>query len=69
MVPAKTPREIILTLRNATATAINQPDLNKRIRDLGYTIVGDQPEVFAEFLKADIEKWRMVVKQKGLSAD
>ena len=69
VVPAKTPREIILTLRNATATAINQPDLNKRIRDLGYTVVGDQPEVFAEFLKADIEKWRMVVKQKGLSAD
>lgn len=67
--PAKTPREIIMTLNKATVSAINQPDLAKRMRDLGYTIVGDAPEVFAEFIKADIEKWRKIVKQKGISAE
>lgn len=69
VVPAKTSRDIIMTLRNATAAAIHQPEQGKRMRDLGYTIVGDQPEVFAEFLKADVEKWRKVIRQKGLSAE
>ncbi len=67
--PAKTPREIINTLRNAVVAAINQPDLNKRMRDLGYTLIGDTPEEFAEFIKADIERWRKVVRQKNLSVD
>ena len=67
--PAKTPREIIAALNKAAVTAIQQPDLAKRMRDLGYTIIGDSPEAFAEFIKADIEKWRVVVKQKGITAD
>jgi hypothetical protein len=33
-----------------------------------HTIIGDQPEEFAEFIKADIEKWRKIVRQKGLTA-
>jgi hypothetical protein len=34
-----------------------------------YTTIGDQPEVFAEFIMADIDKWRAIVKQKGTGAD
>lgn len=67
--PAKTPRDIVNVLHKATVSAINLPDVARRMRDLGYTIVGDQPEVFAEFIKADIEKWRKIVRQKGLSAE
>lgn len=67
--PGKTPREIIVTLNKATVSAIHQPDLGKRMRDLGYTVIGDAPDVFAAFIKDDIEKWRKIVKQKGISAE
>lgn len=67
--PAKTPREIIVALHKATVTALQQPDLAKRMRDLGYTAIGDTPEEFGEFIKADIAKWRVIVKQKGISVD
>lgn len=67
--PAKTPREIITTLNKATVSALTQVDLARRMRDLGYTVIGDQPDVFAEFIKADIDKWRTVVRQKGISAE
>lgn len=30
--------------------------------------IGDRPEEFAAFIKADIEKWRKIVLQRGLSA-
>jgi len=69
VVPAKTAREIIATLRGAVMTALNRSDISKRMLDLGLTLVGDQPEEFAQFMKADIEKWRKIVRQKGLTAD
>ena len=69
MVPAKTPKEIIAAIHAAAVAGINRPDISARMRNLGYTIIGDQPEEFAEFIKADIEKWRKIVRQRGLSAE
>ena len=37
--------------------------------DLGYTVIGDQPEQFVEFINADIERWKKVVHQTGMTAD
>ena len=69
VVPAKTPRETIVSLRNAAIASLNRPDIGKRMRDLGLTLIGDQPEEFAQFIKADIEKWRKIVRQRGLTVD
>ena len=69
VVPAKTPKEMIAVLHAAAIAALKQPNINKRMLDLGLTPIGDQPEEFAEFIKADIEKWRKIVRQKGLTAD
>ena len=67
--PAKTPREIIAKIHAAAVATLNRPDINKRMRDLGFTIIGNRPDEFAEFMKADVEKWRKVVLEKGLTAD
>ncbi len=69
VVPAKTPKEIIAAIHAAAVAALNRPDITKRMQDLGLTPIGDQPGEFAEFIKADIEKWRKIVRQKGLTAD
>lgn len=69
VVPAKTPKEVIGVLRAAVISALKRADIAKRINDLGLTPIGDQPGEFAEFLKADIEKWRKIVRQRGLTAD
>jgi len=69
VVPANTPKEIIAKLHTAAVTALKRPDISKRMHDLGLTLVGDQPGEFAAFIKADIEKWRKIVRQKGITAD
>lgn len=69
VVPAKTPKEIIAVIHSAAITALKRPDISKRLHDLGLTPIGDQPAEFGEFLKADIEKWRKIVRQRGLTAD
>lgn len=69
VVPAKTPQETIARIHAAAVSALKRPEIGKRMRDLGFTPIGDQAGEFAAFIKADIEKWRKIVRQKGLTAD
>ena len=45
-----------MLLRNAALAALGNADIARRLTDLGYVVVGDQPEEFAAHIKADIEK-------------
>jgi tripartite-type tricarboxylate transporter receptor subunit TctC len=65
-VPAKTPNEIVMALNAAAVAVLKRPDVVKRMHDLGLTPVGDRPEAFSAFMKADIEKWRKLVQQRGI---
>ena len=69
VVPAKTPQETIARIHAAAVAALKRPEIGKRMRDLGLTPIGDQPEEFAQFIRTDIEKWRKIVRQKGLTVD
>ena len=42
----KTPREVVMAVRNAAAQAMNDAAISKRLADLGYVVVGDQPDEF-----------------------
>jgi tripartite-type tricarboxylate transporter receptor subunit TctC len=69
MVPAKTPKEIIATIREATVAALKRPDVSKRMQDIVVTPIGDPPEEFAEFIKSEIEKWGKIIRATGLTAN
>ncbi len=69
VVPAKTPQETIARIHAAAVAALKRPEIGKRMRDLGFTPIGDQPDEFAQFIRTDIEKWRKIVRQKGLTVD
>src|SRR5687768_1322592 len=43
MVPAKTPPDLIGVIRKAAIDGMNAPAVMKRLTDLGYVIIGDQP--------------------------
>ena len=67
--PAKTPPEIIAALNGSVVSGLKRPEIATRVRELGYAIVAGSPSEFAEFIRADIEKWRKIVQDKNLSAD
>ena len=62
MVPAKTPPEIIGNIRNAAVSGMNTPAVSKRLTDLGYVIIGDQPDEFAAYLRFEIASLAKVLK-------
>jgi tripartite-type tricarboxylate transporter receptor subunit TctC len=62
LVPAKTPRETIAAIRNASVSALNNPEVGRRLADLGYVSIGDQPEEFAAHIKAEIERLAKILR-------
>lgn len=69
MVPAKTPKEIIATIRNAAVSSLGNPEVAKRLADLGYIPVGDTPEEFGAHINAEIESLGKVLKGLKPSAN
>jgi tripartite-type tricarboxylate transporter receptor subunit TctC len=62
LVPAKTPREIIIPLRSAAVQVLNQPAVAQRLVELGYVSYGTTPEEFGVYLKSEINKLRNLLK-------
>ena len=69
LVPVKTPREVITTVRTATVNALTAPGLNKRLVDLGYITIGDTPEEFAAHIKSEIGKLSKVLRDLNVTAN
>jgi tripartite-type tricarboxylate transporter receptor subunit TctC len=67
--PAKTPRDIVVRLHRATVEALNDPAVRKSLTDLGVDIVGNTPEEFAAYVKAEIPKWTAIVRASGATLD
>ena len=65
LAPAATPRDIIAKLNNTVNTIVRSAEFNKRMAQLGADPVADTPEFFANYLKAEIERWAPVVKASG----
>jgi tripartite-type tricarboxylate transporter receptor subunit TctC len=69
LVPAGTPREIVMRLNADIARAANTPELRERLNTLGAEVVVTSPEQFSAFLKSETEKYGRVVRALGLKAD
>lgn len=64
-VPAGTPKDIVSRLHGEIIKSLKLPDVRERLASLGAEVVGNSPEQFASFQKADSAKWAKVVKQSG----
>jgi tripartite-type tricarboxylate transporter receptor subunit TctC len=70
--PRGTPDPIVRRLNKAVDDMLNDPDMRKRLEDLGLGIVPPEqrsPEYLAKFLPEDVARWGKVIKQPGISAD
>jgi tripartite-type tricarboxylate transporter receptor subunit TctC len=69
VVPAKTPRDIVVKLNQEMLKALALPDVKERLATLGADIVGTSPEQTAAIFKADLAKYTRVAKEAGIRAD
>jgi tripartite-type tricarboxylate transporter receptor subunit TctC len=69
MVPAATPRDIVMKLNAAAVQAAKAPEFVKRMTDLGYNIIAGSPEQMATMLKEEVARWAPIVKASGAKVD
>jgi tripartite-type tricarboxylate transporter receptor subunit TctC len=69
LAPAGTPKDVVAKLNTAFNTALQQPDLRKKLGDEGADPAGGTPEQFADLIKTDIVRWGKTVKDSGARID
>jgi tripartite-type tricarboxylate transporter receptor subunit TctC len=69
MVPAGTPRDIVMKLNQAAVQGTKSPEFIKRMTDLGYSIIAGSPEDMGRMLEAELKRWAPIVKASGAKVD
>ena len=67
--PATTARGIVDKLHADTIAVLAQGDFQKKMHDLGSTLIGSTPEELSRYLKAEMAKWGPVIRDANISLD
>jgi tripartite-type tricarboxylate transporter receptor subunit TctC len=55
--PVKTPPEIVARLNQSAVKAMRDPDIRKKLEDLGFEVIANSQADFAQAMKAGIAKY------------
>ncbi|MGA2997804.1 Bug family tripartite tricarboxylate transporter substrate binding protein [Bradyrhizobium sp.] len=67
--PAKTPPEIVARLNKEINAVLAEPEVRKRLIELGGEPLIATPDDFGAMIKAETEKWEKVVKSAGIKIE
>ena len=68
MAPAGTPGAIVELLHRETVKVLAQPDVRRKMNDLGLDVIGGTPAEFATAIERETPRWARVIKQAGIKA-
>lgn len=69
LVPTGTPRDVIAKLHAEFIAIVKLPAIKARMAELGAEPAGSGPEQFGEFIRAEIAKYRRIVKEAKITID
>jgi tripartite-type tricarboxylate transporter receptor subunit TctC len=67
--PAATPPALVQRLSREIAAIVRLPEVREQFAGLGAEPVGNTPEEFSAFTKAELAKWARIVKRSGAKID
>ena len=68
-VPAATPRALITQINDTLRKILRTPESVQRWRERGVELVVNTPDEAAAHLKKEVQKWRVVFKERGMKAE
>ena len=69
LVPAATPRDIIVKLNGAIAQALKSPDVREQMAREGAETMPTTPEEFGAFIRTETAKFAKIIKDSGATAN
>lgn len=67
--PHGLPADVKAKLHAALVDALNEPDVQSRLKDLGFEIVANSPEEFTRFQATEFERWKNLIETRKISAN
>ena len=67
--PARLSTETVDRLNRELVRAIRMPDVTEKVAAQGNFVIGDTPEQFGNYIRADFEKWGRVVREARIKID
>ena len=69
LAPKGTPPRLVALLNEKLRSAMSSPDQVKRFQDRGLDVVTNSPEEFAAYLKDEVKKWSMLIRERNMKAE
>jgi len=69
LAPAATPKETVLKIHADVIRVLRDPEVKKRITDLGAEVVGNSPEEFGAAMRAESAQWAEIIKAANIRAE
>jgi len=63
--PAGTPPEIVQKLNDGLNRVLQRSDVRERLEALTFEPIGGSPQQFTDYVRTEVAKWAVVVKQTG----
>jgi len=67
--PRGLPPEVKKTLHDALVAALDDPQVKSKLTGLGFEIVANSPEQFAEMQRSEFARWKKVIDTGKITAD
>ena len=67
--PAATPRAVINQINDKVRANLATPEAVQRWRERGLEVIASTPDEAAAHLKKEVQKWRVVFKERGMRAE
>ena len=69
LAPAGTPKEVTARVHREITRALAVPEVNQRLVDAGFEVVGSSPEAFLAFVRGESDKLGKVIRDNNVAVD
>jgi tripartite-type tricarboxylate transporter receptor subunit TctC len=69
LAPAGTPPDVIKRAHAEVVKALASPDVRSKLSSDGFEVIGNSPEAFAQFIRAEMAKWAKIIKGSGIALE
>ncbi len=68
-VPAKTPAAVVQALYREVSRIVSLPETRERLVSTGHQVINSTPEQFSDKVKREVEKFRKLIVESGMSVE
>jgi tripartite-type tricarboxylate transporter receptor subunit TctC len=69
LAPPKTPTAVVAKLNAAFNSVVRDPDVRRRLADVGVSTIGGTPEDLTALITRETERWHKVVEETGVKIE